>query len=86
MDTTRLQQGWGLTGGLKEVMRQERGCWWEERRERHGSNASPLKVEYVVHMHPQLPHISIVEMVTQPPYTYLEGGATGKGLHFPLQV
>lgn len=37
-------------------------------------------------MHPQLPHISLEEMVTQPPYTYLEGGATSKGIHFPLQV
>lgn len=37
-------------------------------------------------MHLQLPHISLVEMVTQPSYTDLEGDATGKGLHFPIQV
>lgn len=48
-------------------------------RKRHSSNAAPLKAEYLVHMHPQLPHISLVGMVTQPPYTLLQGGATGKG-------
>lgn len=51
----------------------------------HRSNAAPLKAGYLVHIHPQLPHISLVEVVTQPPYTLLEGGATGNGLCFPLQ-
>lgn len=51
----------------------------------HRSNAAPLKAGYLVHMHPHLPHISLVEMVTQPPYTLLEGGATDRGLCFPLQ-
>lgn len=40
----------------------------------HSSNAAPLKGEYLVHMHPQLPHVSLVEMVTQLPYTFLERG------------
>lgn len=64
-------QGWGLAG-CKGGDEAEGGCWAEE-----GTNTALLKVGYLPHVHLQLPHSDLVEMVTWTPNTLLGWGTPG---------